>query len=91
VLISEAVAVTPVKSVGAIEISAEPLKDCPAMFLGVCRVVAVLALPVNGAVTDAKVTEADVATLCPMATVGVAVSPLLLVSVTPVPATSEAT
>ena len=41
--------------------------------------------------TFAKVTDADVPTACPIATVGVAVSPELLVRVTPVPATSEET
>ena len=39
----------------------------------------------------AKVGDADVATDCPIAIVGVAPSPLLLESVTPVPATKLAT
>ena len=49
-LISAAVAVTPVRSVGAIEMFAEPLNDCPAIFRAVARVVAVLALPLSEAV-----------------------------------------
>ena len=45
ILISVAFEVTPVRSVGPIEMFAEPLKDCPAIVLAVARTVAVAAFP----------------------------------------------
>ena len=52
---------------------------------------AVLAFPTRGAVTAANVTDDEVPTAWPIDTVGVALSPELLASETPVPATSEVT
>lgn len=63
--------------------------------LGVWRADAVVALPATFPVTSprtwANVTEDDVLTAWPIAIVGLADSPELLESVTPVPATSELT
>ena len=53
----------------------------------VCKALAVLALPITPAVTAANVTDEEVPTAWPISMVGVAFSPELLVSVTPVPAT----
>ena len=74
-LISAAVAVTPVKSVGAIEMFAEPLNDCPAIFRAVARVVAVLALPVS----DAVIVPALKSPLASRATIAEAVFALVAV------------
>ena len=65
---------------------AEPLRS-PARLMArdVCSVVAVLALPMRGAVTAANVTDADVPTSWPMATDAVEPSPGVWVIVTPVP------
>ena len=49
-------------------ISAAPLKETPFIFLAVCNVVAVVALPTTAAVTWLKTTSSDVPTACPMAT-----------------------
>ena len=71
---------------------AEPDKS-PArlMALAVCSVVAVLALPITGAVTAAKVTEAVVATSWPIAMLALEPSPGVCVTVTPVPETMSLT
>ena len=53
------------------------------------RLPPIVALPV--VVTEAKVTSSFVPTDCPIATVGVALSPELLLRVTPVPATKLST
>ena len=55
--------------------------------LGLAHLEAVSALPVSGPVILLNVTSDVVSTSCPIAIVGVAVSPVLFVSVTPVPAT----
>ena len=58
--------------------SAPPLNDTPFIFLAVCKVVAVVALPTTAAVTWLNVTSSVVPTACPMLTIPD-------VSVTPVP------
>ena len=78
--------------------SAEPLNDTEPETSPVSEIVrdvssvdAVEALPITGAVTAAKVTDALVPTDCPMATVGDVPSPGVWVTVTPVPAVKSFT
>ena len=70
----------------------EPLTSPPKEIVrGFSRVVAVEALPINGAVTAANCTDDEVPTACPIAIVGDEPSPGVCVTETPVPAVTSLT